>query len=870
MSPKTKPPKLAAKLLEYFSARYGMPEIYGDLNEVFYSRQANKIRGARSRFWLDSVRALFTLYRTSQRRRKRTPTSINLLRMIISNITTGLRHMVKRLGYSMTTIMGLALGVVACLVIFHYVRFERSYDRYHEKIDDLAIVFFDFKTNDIHSKSPAVPHFVGPKLLREFPEVSKQLRVLPGFGTRVFKAGENMFEEANYGSADSSFFNLFSHRLLLGNIHDQLKRPATILITESISKKYFGDQNPVGKTLLVNNEREYEVTGVMEDFPLNSHIRFDMLMSMTTLELSSGEEWDSPNYITYLLLAKNTDRKIFQDKINKSWLSDNQSVKLEIQSLGNLHLDTSVNNYLGKIRIIDKKYLTIFMVVAILILIIACINYINLVTARASERGREVGIRKISGATMLQLFAQFMTDSFLHILIAMIISLVIFFGSLSVTNGFLGLEMVPLTTESYTTVFLISGVILIAVTFFAGLYPSLIMTRFKPASILKGKFQSSKTALSLRKGLVIFQFSVSIALIICAAVVSAQLEYMQNKALGFDKQHTLILPADATLLDNFDAFKTEMEKIASVSRVIPVSASPTNIVIGNGAGLSENDENYVTVGSLRTNADFAEVMGLKILAGRNFDRTDRSNGDSVRLQFLVNETYLKKFGFTQEEVIGRRIWLGIAGKGEIIGIVNDFHSGSLHKKIEPILIYNKGGWINKFLVRLHAGDVQQQLAEVENEWKRFAPHRPFAFTFLDESYNSLYKTEMQINRLVHLFSGLAIIIACIGILGLASYSATQRAKEIGIRKVLGATTPGIMVLIAKDFLILVAISFALAVPLAYFLSSDWLQYFTYRISINAFHFIIAGLIAFGFAMLTIGYQTFKTSRMNPAETLKAD
>jgi putative ABC transport system permease protein len=263
-------------------------------------------------------------------------------------------------------------------------------------------------------------------------------------------------------------------------------------------------------------------------------------------------------------------------------------------------------------------------------------------------------------------------------------------------------------------------------------------------------------------------------------------------------------------------------------------------------------------------------MDIKILAGRNFDRSNQHNRDSARLQFLVNETYLRKFGFTQDEVIGRRIWLGVAGKGEIIGIVNDFHTGSLHQPIEPVIIYNEGGWINKFIIKLYPGDVQQQLAEVGTVWKKFAPHRPFAYSFLDENYNNLYKTEIRINRLVHLFSGLAIIIACLGILGLASYSATQRAKEIGIRKVLGASTSGIMFLMAKDFLILVGISFALAIPVAYFLSSDWLHYFRYRISISVFHFVLSGVVAFVFAMMTIGYQTFRASRTNPAETLKAE
>lgn len=866
MKQKTEPPKFAARLLQFFSQRYEIPEIQGDLQELFYSRKATGSRFAGSRFWLETFHAMFTICLIAWRRKKINP-SINPFHMVISNVTVGFRHMLKRFGYSLTTITGLSLGIVACLIIFYYVRFERSFDQYNDKLDNIAIVYYDFKTNDIHAKSPSTPDFVGPKFQREFSEVMEQVRVLTGFGSRVFKADDKMFEESDYGYADSSFFKVFTYKFLQGNPDDQLKRPATILLTKATAEKYFGKDNPIGKTVLVNNKREYEVTGVMENFPANSHIRFDMLMSMSSLQLSATEQWNDPNYITYLLLADGTDLKTLQDKVNETWLKESQNLKLELQPLRAFHFDTSVVNFLGKFRIMDERYLFIFSVTAILILLIACINYVNLFTARASERGREVGIRKISGATGTQLFFQFMTDSFLHILPAILISLLIFFGILPWVNDFLGLQLGSLDTAGNIFIFKTAGIILIVITFMAGLYPSFVMTKFKPVLILKGKFQGSRTAVSLRKGLVVFQFCISIALIVCAGIITSQLNYMQNKSLGFDKEHTLILPADGQLFQNFNTFKIEAEKLAAVTHVVPVSASPTDIVIGNSAGLNENDEEFVTVGSLRTTADFIEAMNIRIIAGRNFDRTSE---DSTVLQFLVNETYLKKFGFTEKDVIGRRVWLGVAGQGEIIGIINDFHTASLHQKIEPVMVFNKDGWINKVLIKLRPGNIQEQLADIGNLWKKFAPHRPFAYSFLDENYNNLYKTEMRVNRLVQIFSGLAIIIACLGILGLASYSAMQRAKEIGIRKVLGASTSGIMTLMAKDFVILIGISFALSIPLAWFFSSDWLGHFEYHITINVFHFLTAGFIAFGFALTTIGYQTFKASRMNPAETLKTE
>lgn len=676
-----------------------------------------------------------------------------------------------------------------------------------------------------------------------------------------------MFEEPAYAYADSTFLELFSFRLLQGRWNDQLRRPATVLLTESAAEKYFGRENPIGKTLLINNKREFEVTGVLEDMPLNTHVRFNMLMSMSTLAFPSDEQWDSPNYITYLELAKGTVLETFQQKVNTEWLSDNQYVKLEFQELGDLHFDTSINPYV--IRITDARYLILFTIVAVLILIIACINYVNLVTARANERGREVGIRKVSGASFGELFFQFMTDSFLHVLPAAAGGLVLFFALFPWIKSFLELQLPPFTEDDCRVISLVVVVLLIVITVFAGIYPSVVMTRFRPVSILKGKFQTSQMASSFRKGLVVFQFAISIVLIICAMVVSAQLEFLQHKKLGFDKENILMLPADATLNNRFDAFRTELKKLPFIMHFVPVSSSPLNVIVGYGAQLSEKSEDFTTVGALQTNSDFLSAMNIRLLAGRNFD--DHQTSSEGELQFLVNQTFLTKYGFTQEEVLGKPIWLGIAGgAGKIIGVVSDFHIGSLHKKIEPLVIYSKGDFINQYLVRLLPGNVQEQLAEMEKVWKDFAPHRPFTWSFLDEYYNRLYANEIQINKLIHIFSGLAIIIACLGILGLASYSATQRAKEISIRKVLGAGTGDVVILLAKGFLSPVFIGFCIAIPFAWFITDDWLSYFEYRISMDTLPFIIGGLVALGFALLTILFQTIRAARVNPAETLKTE
>jgi putative ABC transport system permease protein len=788
--------------------------------------------------------------------------------MLISNVIIGLRHIIKKPVYSFTTIAGLALGVATCLMIFHYIHYERSYDQYHEKIDELAVVYYDVHTIDLQDKSPSAPHFVGPKLQREFPEVINQARLLPGYGTRVVKVNDHLFEETSFANADSSLLDLFSYRLVKGDRADQLKRPNTVLLTESAARKYFGEDDPIGKTILINNRREYEVTGVLQDIPLNSHMRFDLFMPMANVGLPQTEEWDSPNFVTYLQVAKGADLKAFQSKINEAWLSKNEMIKLELHWLAELHFDTSAKAYM---KVTDPAYLTIFSIIAVLILTIACINYVNLVTARAAERGREVGIRKVSGATGQQLFSQFMTDSFLHILPAIFIALMIFFLMLPFANSFLGLQGATISFQEKMYVFLLAVVILIVVTLAAGLYPAAVMTRFRPVAILKGKFQVSRSSNSFRKGLVVFQFCISIAMIVCTVVISGQLSYMQNKKLGFDKERTLILTADEVVMKKFEAFRAELKKLPAVSHVVPVSVVPTKVITGYGAYLNETKSDLVVLGALRTNADFLEAMNVKLIAGKNFSADRESRPDSIPLQFLVNETFLWKYGFSEKEVLGKRISLGIAGGvGEIIGVVNDFHTGSLHSKIEPLVIYDRGGWIGNMMVKLNAGNTQEQLSKLEAVWKEFAPHRPFAYTFLDESYNSLYQTEMQINTLVHIFSSLAILIACLGILGLVSYNATQRVKEISIRKVLGASSPGIMLLLSKDFIRLIGIAFVLAAPVAYWFSSDWLKHFEYRISIGVSPFIGAAVVAFGFALLTIAYQTIKAARLNPASALKME
>jgi putative ABC transport system permease protein len=417
----------------------------------------------------------------------------------------------------------------------------------------------------------------------------------------------------------------------------------------------------------------------------------------------------------------------------------------------------------------------------------------------------------------------------------------------------------------------LAGIILVIVTLLAGIYPALIMSRIKPVQSLKGKLSTARGTVSLRKSLVVFQFSVSIILIIGAVVVASQLDYMRNKKLGFDKEHVLVLAADNKMFGEYDALHAEIKKLNFIKEVSASSVSPTEIVIGHGIFIDGLSDELRVVGGVHVSDNFIQTMGIQLISGRNFTTHQNILTDSGAFEFIVNQTFLTKFGLSEAEALGREMNLG--GRGKIIGIVQDFHPGSLHQKIEPIVMFAKPHPyipLRKMIIKLEPGNVQNQLSELGTLWKRLVVHRPFNYNFLDESYDSLYKTEVKIYVLVYAFSGLAIVIACLGILGLASYSAIQRTKEIGVRKVLGASVLGIMTLIAKDFLSLIVIAFILAAPLAYYFADNWLQHFEYRIALQLLHFVVAGLLAFVFAICTIAYQAIKSSRLNPALTLRSE
>ena len=798
--------------------------------------------------------------------------------MVRNYIITALRNIQRKLIYFIINLAGLSIGITCCLLIMVFIHHEISYDQFHTKKDRLYRVNYDIVMGGNEIISPSVPVFVGPYLKRSFPEVENVTRFENAYAPRTLSYGDKIFEEKRFAWVDPDFFKLLSFEKLKGDLGSALSRPKTLVITSSTAKKYFGEEDPIGKTLTDANQIAYEITAVIEDVPSMSHFTFDILTSIYSQEGIDDEtvQWNNPNYTTFVLLKPGADIHALQSKVN-DWVnppqekktSDN-SLTLVLEPLSQVHFNTHVFNFQGNLSITDSKYLYIFGAIAFLILIIACINYINLSTARASTRAKEVGIRKTSGANFEQIVIQVLTESFCVLLPAIIISLVATNFLLPLLNELAGKSMSGLNWRSPEPfLFLIGGWILMSLL--AGFYPALVLSKFKPIAVLKGKIGSASGG-TLRKGLVIVQFAISVVLIVASFVVFSQLHYMQSKKLGLDKESLLFIRGNRNINPVLDAFIQKLKQIPGVENACGAWRSPFETVVGNGFNLSPNPDNegWVTVGGIFADQDYIPTLGIELLAGRNFDPAKVK--DTVS-EFIVNEAFLRDFNLTSEEAIGKQVTLGIVrdhGPGTIIGIVKDFHITSLHEQIRPVVLFNNLGYRGGTILRLAPGDIQHTLRSIEKEWKSLVPQRPFNYTFLDDEYDALYRTEQRVSKMAGIFSGIAIFVACLGLLALASFTSLQRAKEISIRKVLGANSYSIVFLLSKGYLQLLMIAFIIAVPLSYYLADQWLENFAFRITIGPLYFVIAFFSMGLLSLITVGYQSFRASAANPTENLRLE
>ncbi len=793
---------------------------------------------------------------------------------------TAWRNLLKNKGFSLINITGLTIGLTCCLLIALYIQNELSFDKFETKGARIARVIMHYSFNGSNATNGG--NFTSVRVAaifpKTFPEIESAVKMVER--SRVVKYEDKLINEKRFMFADPTFFNIFSFKLLQGNSQTALAAPDDVVVTESTAKKYFGNDNAIGKILQIGNDSNlYHVTGVMQDCPSNSQIQFDFLASFSSLGITPDHEqayWDA-NYTTYLLLKNKNSINQLQAKLpafmKKEMAGQGATVNFTLEPFEKIHLYSPYDSFVPNNSI---TYIYILAAVALLILIIACSTYINLSTARSLKRAREVGVRKVVGAGKEQLFWQFIIESILLCLSAVIISL---FLSTLLLPAFNALTNKQLDTSDLFSLpfILFSFAVAIVVSFLAGFYPALVLTGFQPVKVLKGSFKNTASGQGLRKSLIVFQFAISVVLIVCTFIIQQQLYYIQHKKLGYDRTHVLVLPMDRKMLDNINVIKQEFRSNADVLSVSRCVRSP----VEGGGGYNMRsaimpDNAQIAVTANPVDEDFINTVGLQIIAGTNFTQQDLkdvsyndSNQSKNLYHFILNESAARQLGWTPEQAVGKKMFLDISRPGYVKGVVKDFNFESLQSPIKPFVLFPEIEG-SELLVKLNGQHLPQTISFLQNKWKALVPNRPFEYRFLDEDYNKLYDNEIRLGKIMNLFSSIAIILACIGLFGLSTYSAQQRIKEIGVRKVLGASVSNIVFVLSKDFIKLSFIALLIAFPVAWWLMHSWLQSYEYRINIEWWVFVIAGLITLSIAIATVSFQAIKAAVSNPVKSLRTE
>jgi len=871
-----KPPRLGTKILGLFLPEHDKPYLLGDYEELYIGYRQEK--GALLAFiWYWRLILLTVPSFIKQALYWRIVMLKNYLR-------TAYRNLIKHPSYSFINIAGLAIGLACCFLIALYIFDEMSYDRFHKKANQIYRIGINANLNGKEFIVPFSSPPVADALFTEFPEVKKATRLYRELEEPyiAIKYEEKNFNETRFFYADANFFEVFTIPFLKGNSDTALSQPNSIVMTQSASKRYFGNEDPLGKTIKVNDV-DFLITGVAQDLPHNSHFHFDFLASFITLDFSKNQGWLNNALYTYILLQDNfpPDRLEgkFADLVRKyagpqfqalmgqafhEFLASGNRYGLFMQPLTDIHLHSNMGFELEANS--DIKYIYIFSATALIILLLACINFMNLATARSAGRAREVGVRKVLGSKRPQLIRQFLTESVLVCFIAAFFAAFLVRMILPAFNKFLGR---PLGLGYFDQWYILPALALAVAVLgiLAGTYPAFVLSAFYPANVLKGSSTSNKGGRSplLRNGLVIFQFTISIILLISTMVVRNQLDYVQNKKLGFNKEQVLIIHGADGLSKHMEAFKQELLQNPSIVR-----SAASNTLLGTKFDMpviipeGAPKEEYYSVSGLRVDADFAETMQMEMVEGRFFAKDNSSDLQAV----VLNETAITALGL--KNPIGKRVFIatGIKQLMPIIGVIQDFHFESLHTSIKPMAMFFQPEMANFLSVRIQTNNLEKTLGFVEEKWKSFAPDRPFTSSFLDRDFDRLYRAERQVGQIFFIFSLLAVFIACLGLFGLTAFTASQRTKEIGIRKVHGASVSSIILMLSKDFTKWVLLANIIAWPVAYFAMAKWLQNFAYRTHLEWSVFVLSGLIALIIAVLTVSYQSIKAARANPIDSLR--
>lgn len=886
-TPETRPPRWADRFLEWYCRPELLEEIQGDAYELFAKRQ--KARGpkiARRRFVWDVLRS----FRLSTVRKIRPEISPVMLK---SNVKIAWRNLAKQKMYSGIKIGGFAIGIAACLLIALYIRDELSYDCFYPNGDRLYRIVAINNQGEYAGKGVDFPAPFAKALKEDFPEIETIGRLNPntlftGGGNPMRRAdqAQNSYEEG-FTFADPEMLKILSIPMVYGDRDHALDEPNSIVISKKIADKYFPDENPVGKTLIFNDNKDNPITvgGVMQDFGSNSHLHFDFLITLNGINFYDGEQenWNASNYHTYLWLREGADKTAFESKMfgavfdkyvapnmKKDGMSDDQiaqirkSVNLELQPVRDIHLHSS--DIHDGFSHGDIRFVWLFGAIAIFILVIACINFINLATARAANRAREVGLRKVLGSYRTHLIGQFLTESVLFSFMSFVLGILLARGLLPYFDQ-LANKTLAFPWKEWWFIPGLAGAMLV-VGILAGLYPAFYLSGFRPITVLKGNLSRGSKNATTRSVLVVFQFTTSIVLIIGTIVIARQMHYILHKDLGFDKEQVVLLQGTQTMGDKLAAFKSELLQQPDVKSVTVTDYLP---IVGNDTkrngnqfwedGKDKNDR-YVNLQIWRVDEDYVRTMGMKIAAGRDFSTEMPSDS----LAAIINKTMAKKL--IDGDPVGRYITNG-REKYKVIGVVEDFHFESMRENIGSVcLVLGQSPTITA--VKVKNERISAVIGEITAVWKHFSPNQPIRYTFLDERFAQMYDDVQRMERIFLSFAVFAIIVACLGLFALSAYMAEQRSKEIGIRKVLGASVNNILQLLTRNFLLLVLISMVIATPLAWYLMHRWLEDFAYQIPITVDIFALAGLMAVLIALFTVSYQAIRTATGNPVDALRSE
>jgi putative ABC transport system permease protein len=807
--------------------------------------------------------------------------------MLKNYLTTAIRNLLRYKGFSLINIASLAIGITGCLVIGLFVWDEWQYDKNIPGGENVYRIYDERTSGNATTLMAPTPPAFASFLQQQYPEVDTTLRILMTRARFLMENGDKKGYEEKGWFVESSFFKIFPVRLVAGDANSALAAPSSIVISEDLAKKYFGEGNAVGKTIKIDKE-DYNVTAVLARLPGHFHLDFHYLMSLSSAGIPKErmERWTWNQFFTYVKLKPGANISELEGKFQayvkkqiQPTLTDGSSFLPFFQPLKDIHLQSSNFIYDNAIRG-NETYVRALTIIAVFVLVIACFNFINLATARSFRRAKEIGVRKVVGAGRRQLILQFIGETILLSVFSVIIATMVTILIVPLLNQFTGkaISFNPIATPLLAPALLSVGLL---VGLLAGVYPAMVLSGFQPVKVLKSiKPSSMKTGGALlRKALVVVQFSLSILLIVSTMIVYRQTQYLNNTDLGFDRDQVVSFQVRDSLERNpqtLEAFKTELKKSPGIVSLTSGYGLPGDAYAGDGV-LVGNEKKEHSANVFIGDEDYVKTLGLKIIAGRDFSKNMATD---VREAFIINETAVNEFGFgSPEKAIGQPIgwneWepkdtLNPVKKGKVIGVIQDFHYKSLHEKVTASVIQLYPQVTFKIAIKLKTTGIKNTLAYIRDTWTKFVPSYPLDYQFMDESYARMYKSEEKLAELLWIFTAMAILIGCMGLFGLAAFSAEQRVKEIGIRKVLGATTGGIMVLLSKNFLQLVIISLLVASPVAWWAMSKWLQDFAYKINISWWIFVLAGLAALFVALITVSFQAIKAAIANPVKSLRTE